>query len=252
MQVGGAGTGEGEGQRRHVEGARVEVGGDDARGVPGGVQRLDPGTRTEVERALHGRPYGDPGQRRGRTTNTQDDALGATADASGTTDGAPEVGHDEPVLAVGPAVRPYVDGRGDLVVTGARQPPALQALLGRQNGRHARVLRGLLQQEQPYERLQRAVPAGRPQGGDGLAPRERRVGRRPEQLEQAVGGEFGPQQGLTQSGDDIVTVNGRQLGQTGATHAPIVTPAPRWPPTYDVSPAPRENGTGDTGETSAL
>jgi len=113
------------------------------------------------------------------------------------------------VLAAGPAVGPYVDGRGDVVVGRAAdpdQPPAVQARVHGQHVRHARVRDGLLQQEEPYERLQRRVSAGRPERGHGLAAGERRVRGRTEQFEEPVGGEGGPEQGLPEPGGDIGAV----------------------------------------------
>lgn len=157
-EVGGRGSGQREGERGDVQGAGVEVGGRHARGVPGRVQRLDAGPGAEVERGGDRRPYGDARERGGRAAHPQDDAFLPAADPAGPADRAPQVGHDEPVLAVGPAVRPYVHGRGDLVGAYGDQPPALQALGDGQDVGHACVRHGLLEEEQPDQRLQGVSP----------------------------------------------------------------------------------------------
>ncbi len=61
------------------------------------------------------------------------------ADAAGAADRAAQVGHDEPVLAAGPAVRPHVHGGGDLVAPPARvsQPLSRQASTGRTSATRA-------------------------------------------------------------------------------------------------------------------
>lgn len=101
-QVGGGGAGQGEGEPGELQGTGVEVGGGDPGRVLGGVQRLDAGARTEVEGRGDRCPDGDPGEGGGGPADPEDDALIARADTARTADRAPEVGHDEPVLAVRP------------------------------------------------------------------------------------------------------------------------------------------------------
>lgn len=131
----------------------------------------------------------------------------------GPADGAAQVGHDEPVLAVRAAEGPDVDGGGDVVLARARQPAGLHARVHGQHVLHARVGNRLLEQEETDKDLQWRVPAGRAQR-HGLAAREGRVRGGAEQVEETVGGEGGREQGLAQPGGDV-RVAAWRAGGTG-------------------------------------
>lgn len=223
-QVGGGGAGQGEGEPGELQGTGVEVGGGDPGGVLGGVQRLDAGARTEVEGRGDRRPDGDPGEGGGGPADTEDDAFLARPDPARTADRAPEVGHDEPVLAVRPPVRPYVDARTDRPVRPAH--PAVRDALGeRQGGTGPLLVDGALQKEQPHQRVERGVAPGGPQGGDRLAAGEGCIGGRAEAVEEPVRGEVRGEQGLTEGGGVV------GCGKAALTHPPIVS-------------APTHNGSG--------
>src|SRR5690606_39142310 len=91
------------------------------------------------------------------------------------------------------------------------------------------------EQEQPDERLQRRVPAGRPERGHGLAAGQRGVRGGAEQVEQAVRGEGGAEKGVPQPRGGVGSVGRGQGRQAGVTHAPIVAAAPVMSP----PPCPR-------------
>lgn len=240
-QIGGGRPGEGEGERGDVQRTRVDVRRGHPRGVPGGVQRLDAGAGAEVERGAHGCADGEPGQRRRGAAHAEHHGLLTAADAARAADRATEVGDDEPVVAVGPAVRPHVDGGGDLVcaVGGAGQPAGLHAGLDGQRRRHAREGHGLLQQEQPDECLQRGVAPGGPQRRDHLTAGEGGVGRGAEEFEQPVGGEGGRPQRVPQRGGDVEAVGGRQGAEAaGGAGWEVLTP-PLWPARPPLRPPPR-------------
>ncbi len=223
-EVGGGGAGEGEGEPGELQGAGVEVGGGDPGGVLGGVQRLDAGARTEVEGGGDRRTDCDGGEGGGGPADAEDDALLAGADAARPADRAAEVGDDEPVLTVRPAVRPYVDGGAGPAVLDAH-PAVLDALLQRQRGAGLLLGDGALKEEQPDQRVERRRAPGGAQGGDCLAAGERGVGSRAEPVEEAVGGEVRGEQRLAE-GDGVVG-----CGKAGLTHPTIVA-------------GPTDNGSG--------
>lgn len=153
-EIGGGGSGQGEGEPGELQGAGVEVRRGDAGGVLGGVQRLDAGARTEVEGRGDRRADGDGGEGGGGPADPEDDTLLVRADPARPADRTAEVGDDEPVLAVRPAVRPYVDGGTDQAVLDAH-PAVLDALLQRQGRAGLLLGDGPLEEEQPHQRLER-------------------------------------------------------------------------------------------------
>lgn len=187
------------------------------------VQRLDAGAGAEVQGGGHRGADGEPGERGGRAPYPEDHSLVAAARAAGAADRAAEVGDDEPVLALRAAVRTHVN-RGAHLVARPGEPAVLQGLVARQCRSGALVRDGLLEQEQPYERVERGAAAGGPQGGHGLAAGQRGVGGRAEQVEQAVGGEVGREQGVAEPGGAVGhgQAGGRTGGNTGRTHPAIV------------------------------
>lgn len=223
-QVGRGGTGQGESQPGEDEGSGVEVRGRDPGGVLRGVQRLDAGARTDVERGADRLAHGDSGERGGRPADPQDHPLLVRTDATRAADGAAQVGDDEPILVLGPAVRPHIDG-GPYLVALLNHPAVLDALGQRERGPGQLVRNGVLKQEEPHQRVERGVTPGGAERRNRLTAGERGIGGRAEQVEEPIGGEGGGKQGFAEPGRTV----GR--GEAGRTHPPIVA-------------APADNGTG--------
>ncbi len=226
--------GEGQGEAGEAQGAGVEVGGGDVTGVLGDVQRLDARAAAEVQGAGHGGPHRDARQGRRGAADPEDEprAVGHArrrgrsrvhggTDAAGAADRAAEVGDDPPVLPRGTAVGPYVHRRSHRAAVrsgvGAVQPAVGERVLDRERGTGPLVRHGPLEQEQPYQRLERSVTACGAQRGHRFAAGQGGVGGGAEQLQQSVGGEAGGEEGIAQPG------KGRAGGgETVHTHAPIV------------------------------
>jgi hypothetical protein len=190
-----------EGGPGHGQRARREVGSGHSRGEPGGVQGLHPAAGAQVEQRCRRPSHGGRGQRERRR---------------------PDPGHVVALLAAGVEVRQHPPV-GALLAVGAQvefgrpagvdpaQQPGGRGVRGRersQRGGHRRIRFDGAEQQQPNQHAQlTAVPAG-PRGGLGLAPTERRVCSRPEQVPDAVRGVAVAAQAVPQCGGGVGTEEG--------------------------------------------
>ncbi len=178
-----------------------------------GVERLDTGTRADVQCGAHRSADGDPGECGGGPSDAEDDALLVRTDPARAAHRAAQVGDDEPVLVLRPAVRPHVDRRPHLAVR-LGQPAVRHAFLQRQHGGRTPGGDRALEQEEAHECVERRVPPGGTQRRNRLAAGERGVGGCAEQVKEPVGGEGGGEQGCAKPGRVVC------CGKAGLTHMP--------------------------------